>query len=294
MYNSDGDLLIVPQQGALSVTTEFGLLHVAPLEILVIPHGIRFSIGVDGPSRGYVLEVYGVHFALPDLGPIGANGLASPHDFLSPVACYEDCEGEEWTVINKYQGAFFQAKQDHSPFDVVAWKGNYVPFKYALVNFMTINSVSFDHCDPSIFTVLTAPSARPGTALADFVIFPPRWSVAEKTFRPPYYHRNCMSEFMGLITGAYEAKAGGFQPGGASLHSMMTPHGPDQVCFERASKDELKPVRVADGTMAFMFESSMSMVVTDWANRENVDSEYYKDWQPLTKHFPKKHFPKND
>lgn len=286
LYNSDGDFLIVPQKGILKIVTEFGKLLVEPLEILVIPRGIRFAVQIDGPSRGYILEVIGSHFQLPELGPLGANGLANPHHFLTPKAWFEDVDGINYSIINKYQGAFFEAIQDHSPFDVVAWKGNYVPFKYDLRKFVTINTVSVDHCDPSIFTVLTAPTTRPGVALADFVIFPPRWSVAEGTFRPPYYHRNCMSEFMGLIVGTYEAKEGGFQPGGASLHSMFTPHGPDGKCFEKATTDELKPQRVADGTMAFMFESSFSLVVTDWANEENVDKEYYKDWRSIKKFFP--------
>uniref|UniRef100_A0A1I8AJP3 Homogentisate 1,2-dioxygenase n=1 Tax=Steinernema glaseri TaxID=37863 RepID=A0A1I8AJP3_9BILA len=283
-YNADGDFLIVPQQGALKITTEFGRLLVSPLEICVIPQGIRFSVDVDGPSRGYILEVYGVHFEIPDLGPIGANGLANPRDFQTPVAFYEDVD-EDYRITSKYQGAFFEAVQDHSPFDVVAWHGNYVPCKYDLRRFNVINTVSFDHCDPSIFTVLTAQSTRPGVAIADFVCFPPRWGVADNTFRPPYYHRNCMSEYMGLVLGTYEAKEGGFRPGGGSLHSMMTPHGPDAACFEKASTDKLAPQRVADGTMAFMFESSLNMVVAPWALEENVDKNYHKDWLPLKKHF---------
>uniref|UniRef100_A0A914QS24 Homogentisate 1,2-dioxygenase n=1 Tax=Panagrolaimus davidi TaxID=227884 RepID=A0A914QS24_9BILA len=248
-YNADGDLLIVPQQGPLKVITEFGKFLIEPLEIIVIPSGIRFTVLVDGPSRGYMLEVYGTHFELPNLGPIGANGLANPRDFETSAAWFEDLDGIEYHVIGKYQGAFFQSIQNFSPFNVVAWHGNYCPFKYDLRKFMVINTVSFDHCDPSIFTVLTAPSTQEGVAIADFVIFPPRWGVAENTFRPPYYHRNCMSEYMGLIIGSYEAKEGGFRPGGASLHSMMTPHGPDFGCFEKASNVDLKPQRVADGTM---------------------------------------------
>ncbi|TKR93211.1 hypothetical protein L596_007708 [Steinernema carpocapsae] len=283
-YNADGDLLIVPQQGSLKITTEFGRIFVDPLEICVIPSGIRFSVDVDGASRGYILEVYGVHFQLPDLGPIGANGLANPRDFQTPVAHYENVE-EDYRITSKYQGAFFEAVQDHSPFDVVAWHGNYVPFKYDLRKYMAINTVSFDHCDPSIFTVITAQSTRPGVAIADFVCFPPRWGVADNTFRPPYYHRNCMSEYMGLIKGTYEAKEGGFRPGGGSLHSMMTPHGPDAVCFEKASIEKLAPQRIADGTMAFMFESSLNMVVAPWALEENLDKNYHKDWLPLKKHF---------
>jgi len=286
-YNADGDFLIVPQQGVLDVTTEFGKMKVEPNEICVIQQGIRFSISVGGPTRGYILEVSDAHFQLPSLGPIGANGLANPRDFLSPVAWYEDRDVTGYQVISKFQGHLFQAEQDHSPFDVVAWHGNYVPYKYNLALFMVVNAVQFDHCDPSIFTVLTCPSNKPGTAIADFVIFPPRWSVQEHTFRPPYFHRNCMSEFMGLIHGNYEAKEEGFLPGGASLHSMMTPHGPDTLCFERASNETLYPTRVADGTQAFMFESSLSLAVTKWGEEtcQKLDNNYYKCWQGLKKHF---------
>jgi len=261
LYNADGDFLIVPQQGNLKITTEFGRMLVKPNEICVIQQGIRFNIDVEGPSRGYVLEVYDDHFVLPDLGPIGANGLANPRDFLTPTAWFEDRQ-TSFQILNKYQGYLFSANQDHSPFDVVAWHGNYAPYKYDLANFCVINSVSFDHCDPSIFTVLTCPSSKPGTAIADFVIFPPRWSVSENTFRPPYYHRNCMSEFMGLILGKYEAKEEGFCPGGATLHSMMTPHGPDAKCFEDWTNMKLGPIKVAEGTQAFMFETSLQLAVT--------------------------------
>ncbi|XP_018578625.1 homogentisate 1,2-dioxygenase, partial [Anoplophora glabripennis] len=251
-YNADGDFLIVPQLGKLQIKTEFGKLHLKPNEICVIQQGMRYSVDIIQPSRGYILEVFGQHFNLPDLGPIGANGLANPRDFLTPTACYEDVDLEH-EIIAKYQGKLFTCMQDHSPFDVVAWHGNYVPYKYNLNDFMVINSVSFDHCDPSIFTVLTCQSEKRGTAIADFVIFPPRWSVQEHTFRPPYYHRNCMSEFMGLIYGEYEAKKGAFLPGGATLHSIMTPHGPDLNCFEGASKEDLKPSRVADGTQVLIY-----------------------------------------
>ncbi|XP_038048063.1 homogentisate 1,2-dioxygenase-like [Patiria miniata] len=285
-YNSDGDFLIVPQQGTLTIHTEFGRMAVAPNEICVIQQGMRFSVAITEPSRGYILEIFSGHFVLPDLGPIGANGLANPRDFLTPKAWYEDrlCD---YTVISKYQGKLFAAKQDHSPFDVVAWHGNYCPYKYDLDNFMVINAVAFDHADPSIFTVLTCQSNKPGVAVADFVIFPPRWSVQEHTFRPPYYHRNCMSEFMGLIKGRYEAKEEGFQAGGATLHSIMTPHGPDAACFEKASSDELKPQHIADGTMAFMFESSFSMALTKWGSLtcQKVDKKYNECWEPLQKHF---------
>ncbi|KAI9505233.1 hypothetical protein GGI25_002196 [Coemansia spiralis] len=295
--NSDGDMLIVPQQGRLDITTEFGPMMIAPNEIAVIQRGIRFSVALlDGPSRGYILEVYDGHFELPDLGPIGANGLANPRDFKTPAARYENTLGE-WTIINKYQGELFSASQDHSPFDVVAWHGNYAPFKYDLANFSAINSVSFDHVDPSIFTVLTCKSAHPGTAVADFVIFPPRFEVQARTFRPPYFHRNCMSEFMGLIRGEYEAKKGGFLPGGASLHSMMTPHGPDAKTVENATTRDLNPGRVADGTQAFMFESMFQLRLTKWAvEHKQRDRDYYRAWQniPVTFNPEKKDITKQD
>ncbi|CAG8579680.1 7133_t:CDS:10 [Paraglomus occultum] len=283
MYNSDGDFLIVPQTGRLDITTEFGKMLVEPLEIVVIPRGIKFSVRLPQThARGYILEVFGNHFELPDLGPIGANGLANPRDFLTPEAAFED-KGEAWQMYNKYAGQFFAAIQDHSPFNVVAWHGNYVPYTYDLRKFNAVNSVTFDHMDPSIFTVLTSKSAFPGTAIADFVIFPPRWAVQEHTFRPPYFHRNCMAEFMGLITGEYEAKAKGFLPGGASL---MTPHGPDATTFEKASNEKLVPTRVADNTMAFMFESSLMLGTTQWAlSTEVLQNDYEQVWNGLKSHF---------
>uniref|UniRef100_A0A673BDB4 Homogentisate 1,2-dioxygenase n=1 Tax=Sphaeramia orbicularis TaxID=375764 RepID=A0A673BDB4_9TELE len=290
--NSDGDFLIVHSGSIRPIFhTEHPIFYFTITEIVLLfffQQGMRFSVDVFGETRGYILEVYGAHFELPDLGPIGANGLANPRDFLCPVAWYEDRQvATGYTVINKYQGKLFACQQDFSPFNVVAWHGNYTPYKYNLKTFMVINCVAFDHADPSIFTVLTAKSTRPGVAIADFVIFPPRWGVADHTFRPPYYHRNCMSEFMGLIKGHYEAKEEGFQPGGASLHSMMTPHGPDADCFEKNSSAELKPERVAEGTMAFMFESSYSMAVTKWGLEtcQKLDKSYYQCWEPLRSHF---------
>eukprot|EP00158_Paraphelidium_tribonemae_P006635 Partr_v1_DN27913_c0_g1_i2_m11930 putative Homogentisate 1,2-dioxygenase len=295
-HNSDGDLLIVPQRGRLAVKTEMGRLSVAPNEILVIPRGVRFSVDLpDGEARGYVLEVFSGHFELPDLGPIGSNGLANPRDFLAPVAWYEDVDGD-YELINKYQGFYYSAAMDHSPFDVVAWHGNYYPFKYDLQRFNVVNSTSFDHLDPSIFTVLTCKSTTPGVAIADFVIFPPRWAVQSWTFRPPYYHRNSMSEFMGLIKGEYEAKKGaGFAPGGASLHSIMTPHGPDAQTFEAGSNAELIPCRVADGTQAFMFESCLMLTVSEWAlsTSEKLQNDYCREsWGGLKKRFNPNDAPK--
>jgi len=286
MYNSDGDYLIVPQLGRLDIQTEFGFLEVFPGEICVIPRCILFSVSLpDGPSRGYVLEVYEGHFKLPDLGPIGANGLANPRDFMAPVAAFDDAE-EEWTVKNKFLGQMFEFKKHHSPFNIVAWHGNYYPYKYDLEQFNTIGSISYDHPDPSIFTVLTCPSAVHGTAVADFVIFPPRWLVQEKTFRPPWYHRNVMSEYMGLVKGIYDAKEVGFVPGGGSLHSIGSAHGPETQVFEKASTVPLAPQKL-DNTMAFMFESTYMLYVTKFAHDNNVDEDYWKCWQDLKSHFDK-------
>jgi len=263
-YNADGELLIVPQQGRLTLVTELGVLPVAPGEIAVIPRGVRFRADLpDGAAAGYICENYGALFRLPDLGPIGANGLANPRDFLTPVAAYEDVD-RPTQVIQKFGGRLWATEFDHSPLDVVAWHGNLAPYKYDLANFNTINTVSFDHPDPSIFTVLTSPSDTPGTANCDFVIFPPRWMVAEHTFRPPWFHRNVMSEFMGLITGAYDAKVGGFAPGGASLHNCMSGHGPDQAAYQGAVSAELKPHKL-ENTLAFMFETRWPIRPTRFA-----------------------------
>eukprot|EP00270_Netrium_digitus_P015944 TRINITY_DN5642_c0_g1_i1.p1 TRINITY_DN5642_c0_g1~~TRINITY_DN5642_c0_g1_i1.p1 ORF type:complete len:276 (+),score=57.25 TRINITY_DN5642_c0_g1_i1:1-828(+) len=253
--------------------------------------GIRFAVSLpDGSSRGYMCETFGAHFQLPDLGPIGANGLANPRDFMAPVASYdsESGPGRKFVVIHKFEGALFEAYQDFSPFNVVAWHGNYYPYKYDLSRFCPMNSVSFDHPDPSIFTVLTVPSPRPGTAVVDFVVFPPRWTVAEDTFRPPYFHRNCMSEFMGLIRGVYEAKAEGFEPGGASLHCCMTAHGPDTSTFEKAVSDGEAngPRKLPYDTLAFMFESVFTprVMLTAMAS-PHIDKDYYKCWIGLRPHF---------
>ena len=244
-YSADGEMMIVPQEGVLNIFTEMGRMVVAPTEIAVIPRGIKFKIECEGDIRGYICENYGQPFTLPDLGPIGANGLANPRDFLTPVAGYEDIEGK-FKLICKYSGKIWQADIDHSPLNVVAWHGNYAPYKYDLKKFCPMNAVSFDHPDPSIFTVLTSPSSTPGVANVDFVIFPPRWMVAQNTFRPPYFHRNCMSEFMGLITGIYDGKeGGGFVPGGASLHNRMSAHGPDSATVGQAENAKLKPEKLS-------------------------------------------------
>jgi homogentisate 1,2-dioxygenase len=252
-YDADGELLIVPQDGTLTLKTELGILLAQPGEIAVIPRGVKFRVEIVGPVRGYVCENYGAPLRLPDLGPIGANGLANPRDFLAPVAWFEDVTGPS-EIVAKFGSRLWACTVPGSPLNVVAWHGNYTPYKYDLTRFNAINSVSFDHCDPSIFTVLTSPSETAGTANVDFVIFPPRWMVAEHTFRPPWFHRNLMSEYMGLIQGVYDAKAEGFLPGGGSLHNCFSAHGPDQATFAKASAEKLEPV-YQGRTLAFMFES---------------------------------------
>ncbi len=263
-YDADGELLFVPQQGRLRLWTEFGIIDIEPGEIAVIPRGVKLRVElVDGPARGYLCENYGGAFTLPERGPIGANCLANQRDFLTPMAAYEDRDAPSRLYV-KWGGVLWAADIDHSPLDVVAWHGNYAPYKYDLRRYSPVGPVLYDHADPSIFSVLTAPSEAPGTANIDFVIFPDRWLVAENTFRPPWYHMNVMSEFMGLIYGQYDAKPTGFVPGGMSLHNSMLPHGPDEDAFERGSNVELKPQRL-EGTMAFMFESRCPQRVTAYA-----------------------------
>jgi homogentisate 1,2-dioxygenase len=286
-YNADGEMLVVPQQGGVRFVTELGVIDVVPGEIAVIPCGVRFRVDLpDGPSRGYICENYGAMFRLPELGPLGSNGLANARDFLAPVAAYEDKEGR-CELIAKFHGNLWSADLAHSPLNVVGWHGNLTPYKYDLNNFMVIGSTSFDHPDPSIYTVLTSPSEVRGTGNVDFVIFPPRWQVAEDTFRPPWYHRNAMTEFMGLVYGVYDAKAEGFLPGGASLHNRMTAHGPDAETSERASAMELAPHKI-DNTMAFMFESRFAMTLSAYAlNTAELQKDYFEVWQNLRRRFQK-------
>ncbi len=284
-YDADGELLIVPQQGRLRLCTEFGAIAVEPGEIAVIPRGVKFRAELPaGPARGYVCENYGGAFTLPERGPIGANCLANPRDFMTPVAAYEDRETPSRMTV-KYGGTLWQADILQSPLDVVAWHGNYAPYKYDLRRFSPVGPVLFDHADPSIFTVLTAPSETPGTANVDFVCFPDRWTVAEDTFRPPWYHMNVMSEFMGLVYGRYDAKPQGFTPGGFSLHNTMLPHGPDTEAFEKASAANLAPHKL-EGTMAFMFESRHMQRVTRHAAEAPQRQDGYQDcWANLARHF---------
>ncbi|MDQ3263819.1 MAG: homogentisate 1,2-dioxygenase [Myxococcota bacterium] len=263
-FSADGELLLVPQHGRLRVVTELGVLALAPGHIGCVPRGVRFRVELtDAAAGGYLCENYGVPFRLPELGPIGSNGLANARDFLTPVAAFEDLD-RPTRLIQKFQGRLWETTLDHSPMDVVAWHGNLGPYQYDLARFNTLGTVSFDHPDPSIFTVLTSPSEQPGVANCDFVIFPPRWMVAEGTFRPPWFHRNVMSEFMGLVKGTYDAKEGGFAPGGASLHNCMNGHGPDKASYEKAVAAELAPHKLVD-TLAFMFESRWVLAPTRFA-----------------------------
>ncbi|MEC8146127.1 MAG: homogentisate 1,2-dioxygenase domain-containing protein, partial [Pseudomonadota bacterium] len=279
------EMLIVPEHGGIEIFTEMGRMHVEPGHIAIVPRGMMAKYSPLGDTaRGYLCENYGAKFTLPDRGPIGANCLANPRDFKTPVAAFEDSDTPHRLTV-KWCGGFHQTELGHSPLDVVAWHGNYTPCCYDLSTFSPVGAIGFDHPDPSIFTVLTAPSETAGTANIDFVIFPPRWLVAENTFRPPWYHRNVMSEFMGLITGQYDAKEEGFVPGGASLHNMMLPHGPDLDAFEKASNAELKPVKLTD-TMAFMFETRFPQQVSHFAAESSCLQEDYIDcWSGLKKHF---------
>jgi homogentisate 1,2-dioxygenase len=278
--DADGELLIIPQSGILRIATELGRMEVAPGSVGLVPRGVKFRVEIDGEARGYVAENHGAPFRLPELGPIGANGLANARDFETPQAWFEDRD-EPTEVVQKFLGSLWTMSLDHSPLDVVAWHGNYAPWRYDLARFNTIGSISFDHPDPSIFTVLTSPSDVPGRANADFVIFPPRWMVAEGTFRPPWFHRNVMSEAMGLIYGEYDAKAEGFAPGGLSLHNLMSGHGPDLDSWRKASEAELKPAKI-DGTMAFMVETCWPYCPTQFA-LDRAQPDYDQAWAGFPK-----------
>lgn len=286
-YDADGELLIVPEQGSLRLETELGRLDIEPQQIAVIPRGLRFRADLLGPTaRGYVCENFGAPFKLPELGPIGANGLANPRDFLAPRARFEDAAGE-YRLLAKFLGKLWIAEMDHSPLDVVAWHGNNAPYKYDLRRFNAMGSITYDHPDPSIFLVLHSPSDTPGTSNVDFVVFPPRWLAMEHSFRPPWFHRNVASEYMGLIAGVYDAKSGGFVPGGASLHNCMIGHGPDAATYQRAvAADTSRPVRLGE-TMAFMFESRRILCPTRSAlgGRPALQKDYRECWKGLAKRF---------
>ncbi|KAK2025125.1 homogentisate 1,2-dioxygenase [Colletotrichum zoysiae] len=286
--NSDGDWLIVPQQGALDIQTEFGFLHVQPGEICAIQRGLRFKVGVEGPTRGYILEVWGSSWELPELGPLGANGLANARDFLHPVASYEVTKDDPWDVVYKLGGKFFNSTQRHCPFDVVAWHGNYVPWKYDLTKFVNVGSISVDHIDPSIFCVVTAKSRDPAAPLADFLIFSPRWDVASHTYRPPYYHRNGASELMGLIYGDYGGRSDEFRPGSISFECGFVPHGVAYEQFAAASREDPPVMRISLGSIAFMFETSRALTITDYAWHSEEKHEHDpKMWDDLVDNFSK-------
>lgn len=285
IVNADGEMLFVPQEGAIRLVTEMGAIEVSPCEIAIVPRGMIMRVElIDGAARGFLCENYGAKFVLPDRGPIGANCLANSRDFKTPMAAYEDRDADSRVHV-KWCGRFYVTEIDHSPLDVVAWHGNYAPYKYDLNTFSPVGAVLFDHPDPSIFTVLTSPSGEVGTANVDFAIFPPRWLVAENTFRPPWYHRNVMSEFMGLIKGHYDAKGEGFVPGGISLHNMMLPHGPDASSFEQATQTELSPQKLSE-TMAVMFETRLPQHISTFAGRSHALQKDYADcWRDLKKRF---------
>ena len=284
-FSADSELLVVPQEGRLRFCTELGTIDLVPKEIAIISRGLVYRVEVtEGPCQGFVCENYGQKFDLPRRGPIGANCLANPRDFKAPVAAFEDREVPS-TLTVKWCGQFHETKIGQSPLDVVAWHGNYAPYKYDLRNYCPVGAILFDHPDPSIFTVLTAPSSVQGTANIDFVLFRERWMVAENTFRPPWYHKNIMSELMGNIYGRYDAKPQGFAPGGMSLHNMMLPHGPDREAFEKASNANLGPSKV-DLTMSFMFETRFPQHLTNFAGKEAPMQDNYIDcWDSLEKKF---------
>jgi len=284
-YSADSELLVIPQDGRLKVFTEFGILDVEPLEICILPRGMVFKVSLpDGQARGFVCENYGAKFTLPGRGPIGANCLANPRDFKTPVAAFEDKE-TPCKVIVKWCGQFHETEIDHSPLDVVAWHGNYAPYKYDLRTFAAVGSITFDHPDPSIFTVLTAPTAEEGTANIDFVIFPERWLPQEDTFRPPWYHKNIMSELMGNIYGVYDAKPEGFIPGGISLHNCMLPHGPDKKAFDHATTEGWEPVKLRN-TMSFMIETRFPQQLTRFAaDKAPLQQDYAECWANLERKF---------
>jgi homogentisate 1,2-dioxygenase len=292
---ADGELLIVPQEGRLRLHTECGMLDVAPSEIALVPRGMAFRVELADPSaRGYVAENHGQPLELPERGPIGANGLANPRDFRHPIAAYEDVdlpEGHAQLVV-KFDGRLLACPLDHSPLDVVGWHGTHIPWVYDLRRFVTIGSISVDHPDPSIFTVLTSPSPDPGVANLDVVVFGDRWLVGEHTFRPPWYHRNVMSEFMGLVHGVYDAKEEGFAPGGMSLHNQLFPHGPDHDAWLKATagagSQAQVPEKLAD-TLAFMFETRYPLIPTAWAGSiPQLQDGYPTVWHALDRHFERR------
>ncbi|KAH9874017.1 hypothetical protein IAQ61_004645 [Plenodomus lingam] len=291
--NADGDFLICAQLGTLDIVTEMGKIFLQPGEICVIQRGIRFCMNLAPDTkvaRGYITEVWGSMWELPDLGPLGGHGLANPRDFLYPVAAIDDNLHVDWQIVNKINGELVAIQQDHSPFDLVAWHGNVVPYKYDLTKFSSQNSTSIDHTDPSIFTVLTAKSRDPLTPLADFLWFGPRWDVATNTFRLPYFHRNSASEFLACLYGQGLGRSDDFQPGGGSFEGGHTPHGGFHEGYQHGMRiHESQPEKILTEQLTIMIESSRLFLWTEWARKGcGVIDEHgtnYKVWEALPDRF---------
>ncbi|ORX94816.1 homogentisate 1,2-dioxygenase [Clohesyomyces aquaticus] len=264
--NNDGDFLILPQQGRLDIQTELGNVMVRPGELAVIQAGIRFKVSLpDGPSRGYIQEIFGAHYELPELGPIGSNGMALPRDFEYPVASFDLDSSSIWEIVYKLAGTLHSCHQPHTPFDVVAWHGNYAPYKYAIEKFINMANVERDQADPTIYCVLTARSIIPGVSLTDFLVFTPKWISTTNTFRPPYYHRNMSTEVMGLVYGTYGGSSHVLEPGGLSYEASYMPHGETYETWKMATTQDLRPTRACEDTLAFMFHVSVPLMLTQWA-----------------------------
>jgi len=278
--NTDAEMLFVPQLGRVELQTELGPLAVEPGHIGVVPRGIKVRVSTAAKlASGWLHENYGQAFTLPDPGITGPNTSALARDFVYPSAQPED--DAPTAIIVKTGGRFLATSIDRTPLDVVAWRGNYAPYRYDLRQFSPLGAVLFDHPDPSLGTVLTSPSDLVGTANVDLVVFRERWVVAEDTFRPPWFHSNTMSEFMGLIDGSYDAKPGQ-APGSMTLHNQHLPHGPATTAFEAASAAELMPQRL-EPTLAFMLESRYVWQPTQWAaTTDRLDVDYDACWMPST------------
>ncbi|EOO02373.1 putative homogentisate -dioxygenase protein [Phaeoacremonium minimum UCRPA7] len=283
--NNDGDMLILPQEGRLDIQTEFGHLMVRPGELAVIQAGMRFTVRLpDGVGRGYIQEVFGSHYELPELGPVGSNGMALARDFEIPVASF-DVDQSKWTIVVKLVGQLFAYEQNHTPFDVVAWHGTYAPYKYAMEKFINSATVDRDQSDPSIYCVLTAKSKIPGVSLSDFLIFTPKWSVTRNTFRPPYYHRNVATELMGMIYGTWAGSATLLEPGGLTYEPSYMPHGESYERWKEATSVDLQPQRMGEQSMAFMMHISGHVSLTKYAlersaSLQALQEDLWDDFKP--------------
>ncbi|HEY3498273.1 MAG TPA: homogentisate 1,2-dioxygenase, partial [Polyangiaceae bacterium] len=289
-YDADGELLLLPELGALRILTELGVLDVRPGEVALLPRGLRFSVALrEAAARGYVAEVFGRHFRLPERGPIGSNGLAEARHFRTPAAWHEDRLAPGYRIAAKLGGALYEARQDHSPFDVVAWHGNHCPYVYDLALFTPAGYTRVDHPDPSIHTVLSAPLDERGTHSLDLVVFPPRWDATEGTFRPPYFHRNATTEINGIVR---EVSSPGsmFVPGCLFLTPSMTPHGPVAAGVERAfslsDAEADKPHRYSENACWFQFETALPFSLTPWArNAPHRLHDWHSKWGSYRSYF---------